>query len=65
MNMITFIERQARRTCLHHKSKSIKFLIFFTDRSAGRMHRCRPKIVHSSRSMVMRKTESCLGMAVE
>lgn len=49
---------------INYKSGSIKFFIFLTDRSAGRIVKCLPNIVNSKLFMKILKIESDFGMAV-
>lgn len=48
---------------LNYKSGSIKFFIFLTDRSAGRIVKCLPNIVNSKLFKKILKMESIFGMA--
>lgn len=48
---------------VYYRSGSMEFLIFFVDRSAGRILRCLPNIVSSMLPTVILNTDSGLGIA--
>lgn len=51
------------RLFVNYKSGSIKFFIFLTDRSAGRIVKCLPNMVNSKLFKTILKIESIFGIA--